>query len=62
MTHIKGYRFGLPAVQRLGLIDDAETHRITWNAHEGLEIHYVLRGRFTWEIPDSSPFSGRRSG
>ena len=50
MTHIKGYRFGLPAVQRLGLIDDAETHRIKWNAHEGLEIHYVLRGRFTWEI------------
>ena len=50
MTHIKGYRFGLPLVQRLGLIDDSEAHRINWNAHEGLEIHYVLRGRFTWEI------------
>ena len=50
MTHIKGTRFDLPLVQRLGLIDDSEAHRIAWNTHEGLEIHYVLRGRFTWEI------------
>ena len=50
MTHIKGIRFDLPLVQRLGLIDDSEAHRIAWNTHEGLEIHYVLRGRFTWEI------------
>ena len=53
MTHIKGTRFDLPLVQRLGLIDDSEAHRIAWNTHEGLEIHYVLRGRFTWEIKNS---------
>ena len=53
MTHIKGTRFNLPLVQRLGLIDDSEAHRIAWNTHEGLEIHYVLRGRFTWEIRNS---------
>ena len=35
------------------LIDDNEAHRIAWNTHEGLEIHYVLRGRFTWEIRNS---------
>lgn len=50
MTHLKGYRFGLPFIRRLGLIDDSEAHRIDWNTHAGLEIHYVLRGRFTWEI------------
>ena len=53
MTHIKGIRFDLPLVRRLGLIDDSEAHRIAWNTHEGLEIHYVLRGRFTWEIRNS---------
>lgn len=53
MTHIKGIRFDLPLVRRLGLIDDSEAHRIAWNTHEGLEIHYVLRGRFTWEIKNS---------
>ena len=53
MTHIKGIRFDLPLVRRLGLIDDNEAHRIAWNTHEGLEIHYVLRGRFTWEIRNS---------
>lgn len=50
MTHLKGIRFDLPLVQRLGLINDSKAHRIAWNTHEGLEIHYVLRGRFTWEI------------
>ena len=53
MTHIKGIRFDLPLIRRLGLIDDSEAHRIAWNTHEGLEIHYVLRGRFTWEIRNS---------
>lgn len=53
MAHIKGIRFDLPLVRRLGLIDDSEAHRIAWNTHEGLEIHYVLRGRFTWEIKNS---------
>ena len=53
MTHIKGIRFDLPLVRRLGLINDSEAHRIAWNTHEGLEIHYVLRGRFTWEIKNS---------
>lgn len=50
MKHLKGIRFGFSAIKRVGVIDDKETHRITWNVHAGCELHYVLKGSFDWEI------------
>ena len=52
MKHLKGVRFGFPAVKRLGVIDDRSTHLVRWNSHSGCEIHYVLKGSFAWEFKD----------
>jgi len=49
MQHLKGTRFGCGFVQRISHISDRETHRIGWNAHDGCEVHYVLKGCVTWE-------------
>lgn len=50
MKHLKGVRFGFPAVKRLGVIDDRVTHLVRWNSHSGCEIHFVLKGSFAWEF------------
>lgn len=50
MNHFKGVRFGFPLIRRIGLIEDRESRRVAWNCHTGCEFHFVLRGRFVWEI------------
>lgn len=50
MKHLKGIRFGLPFIKRIGVLKDKQAHRIRWNSHAGLEVHYVLKGMCTWEI------------
>jgi len=50
MDLIKGYRFGLPLVKRVGLHKDKKTHRVLWHAHPGVECHFVIKGRFVWEL------------
>ena len=51
--HIKGIRFGFPPITRLGVLDDRKAHIVRWNSHSGCEIHFMLRGHFTWGIKDS---------
>lgn len=48
--HLKGVRFGLPLMKRLGLLKHRETYRVSWNRHPGVEIHYVLKGDIAWEL------------
>ncbi len=50
MNYLKGVRFGFPLIRRIGLIEDRESRRVTWNRHAGCEFHFVLRGQFAWEI------------
>ncbi len=50
MNYFKGIRFGFPLIRRIGIIEDRESHRVAWNCHTGCEFHFVLRGRFDWEI------------
>ena len=52
MRHLKGIRFGLPFIRRIGVLKDTQAHRIRWNIHDGLEVHYVLKGLCAWEIAD----------
>lgn len=48
--HLKGIRFGVPLVKRLGLLNHHEAYRVSWNRHAGFEIHYVIKGDITWEL------------
>ena len=48
--HLKGVRFGLPLVKRIGLLKHHETYGVSWNHHGGIEIHYVLKGDIAWEL------------
>lgn len=48
--HIKGIRFGMPLIKRIGLLKHHETYRVSWNRHPGAEIHYVIRGDIAWEL------------
>ncbi len=50
MNFIKGCRFNLPIIQRIGIIEDREARRVTWNSHLGCELHFVLKGTCSWEI------------
>lgn len=52
MKHLKGIRFGLPFIKRIGVLNDKQAHRIQWNSHAGLEVHFVLKGMCTWEVAD----------
>lgn len=54
MRHLKGSRFGFDAVKRIGVLDDRESHRVKWNSHAGCEIHYILKGGYSWEISGST--------
>ena len=54
MNHLKGIRFGMPFIKRIGVLKDRQAHRIRWNVHAGLEVHYVLKGMCTWEIAGRS--------
>jgi len=50
MFHLKGKRFGVPLIQRYGVLNLNSSHPISSNCHPGLEIHYVLKGEITWEV------------
>jgi len=54
MKHLKGIRFGMPFIKRIGVLKDRQAHRIRWNVHDGLEVHYVLKGMCAWEIDGRS--------
>ena len=54
MNHLKGIRFGMPFIKRIGVLKDRQAHRIRWNVHDGLEVHYVLKGMCAWEIDGRS--------
>ena len=53
MFHLKGKRFGVPLIQRYGVLNLNSSYPISSNCHSGLEIHYVLKGEITWEIEGS---------
>ena len=40
----------MPFIRRIGVLKDTQAHRIRWNVHDGLEVHYVLKGMCSWEI------------
>ena len=42
----------MPFIKRIGVLKDKQAHRIRWNSHAGLEVHFVLKGMCTWEIAD----------
>lgn len=48
--HLKGKRFGFGPIVRIGAINDRSVRIVKWNSHPGCELHFMLRGRFTWEI------------
>ena len=50
MFHLKGKRFGVPLIQRYGVLNLNSSYPISSNCHSGLEIHYVLKGEITWEV------------
>ena len=50
MFYVKGYRFGLPLVERIGFLKHLGTYPVTWNRHAGMEIHFVLKGDISWEL------------
>jgi len=50
MFHLKGYRIGLPAIKRFGILDYNHSQPLKRNRHPGLEIHYVLKGEVTWVL------------
>lgn len=50
MNFVKGHRFNLPIIQRIGIIEDRAARRVTWNSHMGCELHFVLKGTCAWEI------------
>jgi AraC-like DNA-binding protein len=50
MFHLKGNRFGMPLIQRYGVLNHNMSYPISQNSHSGIEIHYVLRGEVTWKI------------
>ena len=53
MFHLKGRRFGVPLIQRYGVLNLTSSYPISYNCHSGLEIHYVLKGEITWEVKGS---------
>ena len=53
MFHLKGKRFGVPLIQRYGVLNLNSSYPISSNCHSGLEIHYVLKGEITWEVEGS---------
>ena len=53
MFHLKGKRFGVPLIQRYGVLNLNSSYPISYNCHSGLEIHYVLKGEITWEVEGS---------
>ena len=48
--YLKGKRFGVPLIQRYGVLNLNSSYPISSNCHSGLEIHYVLKGETTWEV------------
>ena len=50
MFHLKGKRFGYPLIKRYGILKHSSSYPIAQNVHDGLEIHYVLKGEIAWEI------------
>jgi len=53
MTHLKGERFGLPLINRTGVLRQLGTFPVEWSRHEGLEVHYVFKGLTAWEVVDA---------
>lgn len=50
MFHLKGHRFGLPLIARLGVLNHLGTYGARWNSHPAPELHYVLKGESAWEV------------
>lgn len=53
MFHLKGYRIGLPAIRRFGILNSTHSHPLKLNHHSGLEIHFVLKGEVTWLLDEN---------
>ena len=53
--YIRGRRFGLGIIQRLDYFCQHASTPTNWNQHDGIEIHYVLKGSLIWEFEDGSP-------
>ena len=54
VTHLKGTRFNCPVIERVCFVSDKGPRRINWHAHPGYEVHYMLKGKSTWELDDCS--------
>lgn len=50
MTNIKGWRFSLPLVKRVDKVASNSAFGATWNKHDGMEIHFVIKGSLIWEM------------
>ncbi|MBR4654894.1 MAG: helix-turn-helix transcriptional regulator [Kiritimatiellae bacterium] len=50
MRHIKGIVFGFPILKWQSLIDKSGSHHVGWNRHDGFEVHYMFKGRCSWEF------------
>lgn len=50
--YIRGSRFGLDEVKRLDYFCQRSATTTNWNAHDGIELHYLLKGSLKWEFKD----------
>ena len=49
MYHLKGIRFGFPAIKRLGVLNRLAAYTVRWSTHQAPELHFVLKGQSAWE-------------
>ena len=54
VTHLKGKRFNCPVIERTCFVSDKGSRRIKWHAHPGYEVHYMFKGKSTWELDNGS--------
>jgi len=53
--YIRGDRFSLEAVQRVDYFYHNSSTQTKWNQHNGIELHFVLKGSLIWEFKDGTP-------
>ena len=62
MRNIKGWRFDLPLVKRIDKVASNSAFGATWNKHDGMEIHFVIKGSLSWEMQKDGTLASAPGG
>ncbi|MBI3876964.1 MAG: helix-turn-helix transcriptional regulator [Verrucomicrobia bacterium] len=54
MQHLSGNQFGLPLVSDLAVVRSHSSQRITWHAHDGWQLLFLLSGATAYEFKPGS--------